>query len=443
MNSSDTIVALSTAPGTGAIAVIRLSGPDALSAVNLHTDISVPAKPSRFAHLRRFVVAGETIDQVLITRFPKGSSYTGEELVEISCHGSPFIVSRILEALLEKVRAAEPGEFTQRAFLNGQLDLTQAEAVNDLINARTARAHHEAIAQLEGGLSRRIAHLLDILTDYRARLELEIDFTDQEVEAVDPGDLHEQLLELLDLLRDLVESGEEGMILRDGFKVALAGAPNVGKSSIFNALLQTERAIVTSIPGTTRDYLEEAVSLDGYLVRIFDTAGLRDTDDTVESIGMEKTRELLESCHLILLIEDGVSSAQPDVVGIFPGQTVRVLNKADLLSRESVGQYRMDGFVICSAIGEPGLGELKKAILEQIGTRDGDSGILTNARQIAAAKRAMEAIEKAVETTTVDYGPELLAFDLSQASEALEEIVGRVTPDDILHRIFDRFCIGK
>jgi tRNA modification GTPase len=439
----DDIVATATPQGIGAISLIRVSGPNAIAIVSRFTDRPITDAPSRLAMFRRISVGGQILDETLITVFHGPFSYTGEDLVEISCHGSPYIVGRLLENLLLHARAAEPGEFTRRAFLSGRMDLLQAEAVGDLIAARTLHSHQAAVGQLERRLSHRIARQLERLSDLRARLELEIDFTEQELdETLDPGDLIDQVTGLLDELRSLAATGEEGMILRDGLKVGLAGAPNVGKSSLFNAFLQTERAIVTPIPGTTRDYLEEALSIDGYLVRLIDTAGIREADNPVEAIGVERTRDVLADCQVVLLMETDGQTTPELPQGITEDRVIRVAAKSDLLTPANLERARDRGFTPCSVVSPGGLDAVRAAILARIELPP-DEGILTNARQAAAVRKGIDALEKALETANIDYGPELLAFDLAQASQALEEVIGKVTADDILERVFATFCIGK
>ncbi|MCK4956221.1 MAG: tRNA uridine-5-carboxymethylaminomethyl(34) synthesis GTPase MnmE, partial [Candidatus Cloacimonetes bacterium] len=350
--------------------------------------------------------------------------------------------------LLEQSRLAEPGEFTQRAFLNEKMGLTQAEAVGDLLTAKTKIQHLAAMQQLEGSLRNHISDILKKLTHQRTLLELEIDFSEQDLEDLDRDKLLEELSNLQAELTKLASSGEEGMILKDGLRVSLVGAPNVGKSSIFNSFLQNERAIVTPIPGTTRDYLEEAISLDGYLVRIFDTAGLRETEDQIEQIGISRSYDIIKNSHKVLFIIDGnENQSEYDKLTqiVDKNKIITVLNKAELLDEETIASFRAKSYLISSAETNDGLAEIKNKLLSEITISEEDlrSGILNNARQIAACNRAIQSIEKALESIQAEIGFEFTAFDLKEASHALEEIIGKITDDDILNSIFSDFCIGK
>ena len=447
---NDTIAAVSTPPGIGGISVIRVSGDKAIEVVSeiFKSKKKLNETPSHSATFGKIIYENHIIDEVLVTVFRKPNSYTGEDVVEISCHGSTFITGKILEILLEKVRLAEPGEFTQRAFLNNKIGLTQAEAVGDLINAKTKISHLAAIEQLEGSLKHRIEKLLDKLTEYRTLLELEIDFSEHDVPEIDLTKMKINLKKLKSELEKLAQTGEEGLILKEGLKICLVGAPNVGKSSIFNAFLETERAIVTPIPGTTRDYLEEAVSIGGYLVRIFDTAGIRDSKDEIEKIGIRRSYEIIANANKILFIIDGKENEdelQKLLRIVKRDKIIKVLNKADLFTENEIAAFKQKGYVICSAVRENGLRELKEKLIADIRISEDEleSGILTNARQIAAVKRAIVSIEHSLKSLEEKMGFEFTAFDLKEASSALEEIIGIITTDDILNGIFSNFCIGK
>ena len=303
----DTISAISTPVGIGGISVLRVSGENSIPVVKaiFRSKKNLSIIESHKATFGRIYDNDQLVDEVLTTVFRAPRSYTGEDVVEISCHGSTFVTNQILEMLLRKTRLADPGEFTQRAFLNDRIGLTQAEAVGDILTAKTKISHLAAMQQFEGSLRNRIEKLLQKIIEYRTVLELEIDFVEQGLEQLDKENLAKQLNELLHELKNLANTGTEGMILKDGLKVSLVGAPNVGKSSIFNAFLETERAIVTPHPGTTRDYLEEAISMQGYLVRFFDTAGIRQTSDDVEKIGIERSYSIIKDSHKVLFIIDG------------------------------------------------------------------------------------------------------------------------------------------
>ncbi|KQC11351.1 MAG: hypothetical protein APR54_11035, partial [Candidatus Cloacimonas sp. SDB] len=338
---TDTICAISTPPGTAGIAVIRVSGPQAISAVDHIFQGKRPLKElsSHKVVYGRIVDKAEIIDEVCASIFRNPHSYTGEDVVEISCHGNTFIANRILELLLRKLRLAEPGEFTQRAFFNNKLDLTQVEAVGDLLQARTKKSHRAAMEQLQGSLHKKITALLERITALRIQFELEIDFPEQDNELTDQNELLQNFQEIGNDLSELAKTGDEGVILKEGLKICLVGAPNVGKSSIFNTFLDSERAIVTPEPGTTRDYLEEAISLNGYLIRIFDTAGIREAADQVEEMGIKKSYDIIRNSHKILFITDGKEN-QEELQNLMkivdPQKIIKVLNKSDLFSATEI-----------------------------------------------------------------------------------------------------------
>jgi tRNA modification GTPase len=328
------------------------------------------------------------------------------------------------------------------------MGLTQAEAVGDLLTAKTKISHLAALQQYEGSLRKRIEKLLSQLTDFRTQLELEIDFLENDLDELDNETLIIGLAKLHSELKRLAKTGEEGLIIKDGLKVSLVGAPNVGKSSIFNSLLETERAIVTPIPGTTRDYLEEMISLDGYLVRVFDTAGLRNTTDQIETIGIKRSYEIIEGSHKILFVIDGDENKKEyDTLTkiVDANKIIKILNKSDKFKEKELQQFQKDGYVICSTNDNSGLSELKSSLLNDIEISEEElhSGILTNTRQITAVTKAALSVNKALESLNNNMGYEFTAFDLKEASTALEEIIGKITSDDILNNIFANFCIGK
>lgn len=443
----DTIVALATPTGNAAIALLRVSGPQAVSVVEKYVQLSKKLSEAkvRYAHVGYFIDAGEPLDQVMVIVFKSPHSYTGEDLVEISCHGSAFVAHRLLEVLLRDARMAERGEFTLRAFLNGKMDLTQAEAVGDLVQSRSSITQKVALKQLQGSLFHRMELLLQTLTGYRMALELEIDFLEQDLPQIDLDYLSKQLMAIRVDLVTLIATGKQGRIAREGLMVCLAGPPNVGKSSLFNSFLQTERAIVTPIPGTTRDYIEEEFSLDGYLIRLVDTAGLREATDTVERIGIDRSRDLIQEADVIISM---VEPSQPKQIETWNNQdatVLQVMNKADLLAENEVHRFQEEGYILCSTTSEAGLMQLKQALTQQVSlpkeTLDG--GLLTNSRQIAAVQKAIVAIEKALLSLKNQLGLEFTAFDLREASNAIEEVIGKITTDELLNRIFDNFCIGK
>ena len=401
--------------------------------------------------------AGSALDQVLAAVFRAPRSYTGEDSVEISCHGNPRIAARILEELLGEARLARPGEFTLRALLNGKLDLAQAEAVNDLISASGAQAETAALTQLRGLLSRQLRELLEAITDARLRCELAIDFADQDLPLPDMTALQAGVEALLDRARALHSEGAQGRLIREGIRVCLAGPPNSGKSSLFNAFLKYNRALVSPHPGTTRDYLEETVSLQGYALVLYDTAGLRASPDGAEQAGIERSRGLMRAAALVLYLTEILSAPpQPDLTELPPelqDQTIWLASKADLAHAETISQDRNeapDGSspwrrVPVSALAPGGMDALQAAILSKLSLplAAPDRPLVTNSRHLAALRRCIEGLEGALEALRGGSGFEFAAFELGAASSALEEILGFVSPDDLLERIFSSFCIGK
>ncbi len=447
MNSNDTIAAISTPAGNGAISVIRVSGPDSFETIQSMFSSKLP-EPGKIRY-GKISDRSRIIDDVVITCFQSPASYTGEDIVEISCHGNQFITRQILELLLTRIRMAEPGEFTQRAFLNGKMDLTQAEAVGDLLMAKTKVSQMAALDQLHGVLHKKINKMHKKLTDVRILFELEIDFSEQELPDIDVDSVKADLKDIEQKLRKLADSGDSGLIIRDGFRISFAGMPNVGKSSLFNAFLETERAIVTPVPGTTRDYIEEAVSIEGYLVRFFDTAGLRDSDDHIELMGMERSRKMIDESHCIFAVydADNILSGK-ECQETFSGlkkPVVRIANKSDLITTEHKEHLRDKGYIVCSALTKEGFRQLEETIVKLIDTGAADihDGMLTNTRQISACRRAVIGVKKSISALDSGLGFEFAAFDLKEACQALEEIIGAYSTDDLLNNIFSNFCIGK
>ncbi|MDP8221563.1 MAG: tRNA uridine-5-carboxymethylaminomethyl(34) synthesis GTPase MnmE [Candidatus Stygibacter frigidus] len=448
--NQDTIAAQSTAAGKGAIHIIRLSGSDAIPVCDkiFKAKKSLAETPSRYATFGKIYTDKQLIDEVLVTVFRAPESYTGEDMVEISCHGNQYIAAQILENILQFARIAEPGEFTQRAFINNKLDLTQAEAVGDLLSASTRFAHKIAIDQMDGRLKQKISSILEIITKIRIGLELEIDFPEDYQDSICIEEISLEISRLKTDLEMLVASGRDGVILRDGYRVSLIGSPNVGKSSIFNALLESERAIVTPVPGTTRDYLEEAIALSGFLIIFYDTAGLRDTEDPLEKMGIARSMNIIEKSDLVIYVTD--SQQQDSEIDklqevVKKKKLLKVINKTDIISSSLINKYLQQEYIPCSTVLKGGLEKLKAAILQEINIRPEEFDIppLTNTRQIAAARKALEELQRFEDTLKSEGSVEFLAFDLLQVSKALEEITGVITTDDILDKIFSSYCIGK
>lgn len=440
---NDLIYALATPVG-GAIAVVRLSGTGAKKL--LYTVFTGRGAPREMAYGRIVNEAGEPLDQAMAAFFPAPRSYTGEDMAELYLHGGQTTVRRVLALLGRHARGARPGEFTERAFLNGKLDLAQAEAVMDLINAGAERSANSALAQLTGRLSERIAAVEAQLLDALSGLEAAIDYPEEledDVTSALPGVLAAAEAELA----ALIGTGLSGRVLREGARVALIGRPNAGKSSLLNALAGAERAIVTQFAGTTRDVLEEAVSMDGIPVTLFDTAGIRAADDPVERIGVERARRAAERADLLLLCFDAAAPLSEEDEALLAETAGRsrlaVCCKGDLPAlweAEALSPYGIEALAVSAETGE-GLAALRRAIAARIAPA-AESALVTNARHIEALQRAAASVSDA-EKSAGGTEPELVATDLREALAALGQITGREASADLIERIFSKFCVGK
>jgi len=438
----DTIAAIATPAGKAALGIIRISGSQTFEIIQNITkkDISIyqPRKISRAT----FYCDDKVLDYGMLCLFPAPHSYSGENMAELYLHGNDYILSEVLKTILKTARLATKGEFTLRAFLNQKIDLTQAEAIGQILSANTSKTHESAISTLQGNLYHHIKYFLENLTNLRVKFELAIDFVEDEVPDFDQHSILEEIDTLIRWLQHIINNAPNGIIIAGGLNVCLTGPPNVGKSSIFNALLQTERAIITEIPGTTRDFLAEQLSLEGYLIKIYDTAGLRDTTDPIEKMGIEKTRELIGNADLLIYIADNFTPLE-DFQKINPN-TIKVINKTDLLSEKDISLWKEKGYIPCSTIANNGLDPLKKAILSRLKYIDSQNdSLITNARQLACVQNAHASLCKAREAILSDAGYDFIAFDIISASTYLEEIIGKVSTDDVLDQIFSDFCIGK
>jgi len=440
-STSDTIVAIATPPGRGGIGVVRLSGPRARQLAEDLIERELPLEP-RHATLARL---REAIDQAVVTLFPTPHSYTGDDVVELSAHGSPVVLETIVRAAIAGgARLANPGEFTLRAFLNGRIDLMQAEAVADLIEAATPLQARAAFDQLEGTLTRAIAALDARLFDLIAGLEASIDFPDEGYHFLEPSGLLRAIDELMAQTGALVADASRGRMIREGLQVAIVGRPNVGKSSLFNALVGTSRAIVTDVPGTTRDLVTEVVDLDGLRITLVDTAGLCEADNIVEAEGVERSRGAMRVADLVVHVVDARSGATDDLPETANRRRVVARNKIDL-----AGDAAGDGgdAVAVSALTGDGLNALRRAILRAVDVDVlRDRPALTNVRHVALITRAHAALARAREAVAASNGAlseEFVLADLQDARAAFEEITGRRAAEDLLAHIFSRFCIGK
>jgi tRNA modification GTPase len=456
----DTIAAIATAPGAAGLAVVRVSGRDAIAIADAAFEGVAPlasAAGNTLHHGWALDAAGERLDEVVAGVFRAPRSYTREDVVELSCHGGRIPAGRVLGALLGAgARLAGPGEFTLRAFLAGRLDLAQAEAVADLIQAETASAHALALAQLSGELSRRLEEVTESVTEATAEVEARVDFAEDVGGVEVPAHVVEAITAARDALLALLEGSAWARAVREGVRVPLVGRPNVGKSSLFNALLGESRAIVTPLPGTTRDLVSEAIELAGVRVTLADTAGLRDASEPVEAIGVERAGEALDSSALALWVVDGSSPITAEDIGIarrLAGKRVLVaLNKCDLkgaVDPAALGAL-LDGeahrIVAVSATRGDGLEALGAALGELLGAAVPDGGLgaaVGNARHVDALDRARAALERALEAARAGAPGEILALELRESLHAIGEVTGVNVGEDLLDRIFSRFCIGK
>jgi tRNA modification GTPase len=439
--SSDTIAAIATPPGEGAIAMVRISGPDALLVVERIFKAAGKAPEPRRATFGKIHDREEILDQVLLTTFRAPASFTGEDMAEITCHGGIQLAARILEAVLRAgARAAEAGEFSQRAFFNGKIDLTRAEAIMDIIRARTAPALRAAALQLEGRLGSEILSLRDTVLEVVAHLEAWIDFPEEGIDPATGSLLLGKINSALERTEKLLSTADEGRILREGIRVAIVGLPNAGKSSLLNRLLGMDRAIVSEIPGTTRDTIEESACLRGVLFRLTDTAGLRDTNDPVEREGVARSGRAMESADLVLHIFDANATTPPAPLN---EREILVANKCDLLPS---GSFKHAGAIPVSSLTGEGFDALLDAMTSANGSkhaRAGDSLAAINARHKALLESTATSLRAAAELVRTSAPPELAAVELRSGLDTLGRIVGATDTEDILGEIFSRFCIGK
>jgi len=454
-NWNDTIVALATAPGLGAIAVIRLSGPAAIQIVNaVFEKKDLTKQASHTVHFGKLVDKGMVLDEVVASIYRAPKSYTGEEVVEISCHGSPFIQDSILQLMIEKgARMAKPGEFTQRAFLNAKLDLTQAEAVADLIASNTEAARKTALHNLKGGFSNDLQLMREKLIKFSALIELELDFSQEDVAFANKKEL-EILVQHLQLkTQALYDSFKLGNVIKNGVQVAIVGKPNAGKSTLLNTMLNESRALVSAIPGTTRDTVEEYLNIQGVLYKLIDTAGIRtQTDDSIEQMGIEKSREKMQEADIIIALFDASSHTLSDMqawqseIGVAKDKLILVGNKIDLAVNQAIqADPAFKEVLFISAKNKKNILALENALNQKVvgDALNKEGTIVTNARHVASLKKLMLALNDIetgiIQNVTVD----LLALDIRQALHYLGTITGEITNEDQLDFIFSKFCIGK
>jgi tRNA modification GTPase len=464
MVQNDTIIALATPSGVGAIAIIRLSGEKSIKIVNsffnsIKKSKSLLDQKSHTLHLGHIVNNGGIIDQVLVSIFKNPHSYTGENVVEISCHGSSFIQQEIIQLFLQNgCRMADNGEFTMRAFLNGKMDLSQAEAVADVIASNSAASHQMAIQQMRGGITNELKELRGQLLDFAALIELELDFSGEDVEFADRTKFKELVAKISAVLKRLIDSFAFGNAMKNGIPVAIIGEPNVGKSTLLNTLLNEEKAIVSDIAGTTRDAIEDELIIDGVVFRFIDTAGIRETEDVVESIGIKKAYEKAENAQLIIFLIDSnkytysKESFLEEIETIkkrFPNKRLLVIaNKIDTLSchDSSIIQSEIENLILLSAKQNIGVDELKQELISLVntGALSNNETIVTNSRHFEALTLALESINSVKDGIELDISSDLFAIDIRECLRHLGNITGEYDVDkDILGHIFGNFCIGK
>ena len=470
----ETICAIATPPGQGAIAIIRLSGPDALLICEeifspKKIDLKITEAATHTIHFGTIYKDQEILDEVLVSVFREPHSYTGENAVEISCHGSSYIQQKIVELLISKgARHAKPGEFTLRAFLNGKFDLSQAEAVADLIAASSRSAHDLALQQMRGGFSKKISELRISLLDFASLIELELDFSQEDVEFADRKALVKLLEEIKEEITRLVSSFSYGNVLKTGIPVAIIGKPNVGKSTLLNAILNEERAIVSEIPGTTRDTIEDTIVIHNYAFRFIDTAGLRHSSDQIEFQGIERTYEKIEQAAIVLYVFDvcdveglelkaewlgsrgaGERGSGEDnkTIGLYDGKKVILIgNKADLLEETPKGLKGLleHECIFISAKRKENINLILERLVEVVGEmKVQDTAVVSNVRHYDALNGAMQSVEAVLTGLSAGVSTDLVTVDLRTALYHLGEITGQITTDEILGNIFGKFCIGK
>ena len=453
---SDTIVAMATAIGDASIHIIRISGPKATKIIE---ECFKPRNKERWLRGESFTLnrgvfydQAKALDEVLVGRMLAPSSYTGEDVYEVNCHGGLFVAQRILKSLLSQgAQLAEPGEFSKRAFLNGKFDLVQAEAIIDLISSRTETSANLALSQLSGGLSERITSLRDGILEILAFIEAGIDFPEDEVDSLDRVTLESLINKVLADTKLLLEGSKTGKVLRDGLNTVIVGQPNVGKSSLLNALLHEERAIVTDIPGTTRDEIRESVSVGGILLQLIDTAGICESDDLVERLGIERTWKALKTADLVLLVVQAnlsLSEVERHILDCYSDKVIVLVNKIDILSNGQLDiPLNEKGFWIpFSVLQFQGFDELEKEIRKRVYQGEGiitNDPLLSNVRHITSLERCDYAMNQSLNSLQHGMPWDILSIDIRQALQYVSEITGHNVQESLLEDIFSRFCIGK
>lgn len=451
---NDTIIAIATPQGIGAIGVIRLSGNNAIEIVNtIFPNKDLTVQPSHTLHVGILKNNETVIDEVIVSLFIAPRSYTGENVVEISCHGSSFIQQKIIDACIEKgARLAKPGEFTQRAFLNGKLDLAQAEAVADLIASNTEASRKTALQNMRGGFSNVLKNLREELLKFSALIELELDFSQEDVEFADRTQLYQLITDAENVIQNLLLSFRLGNVIRNGVQVAIIGKPNAGKSTLLNTLLNENRAIVSDIAGTTRDTIEEVINIEGILFRLIDTAGIRESENEIETIGVEKSFEKMRNADIVVYLFDSTQETKENLLQeqqqlISAGKTFLLIgNKIDLMNAEdTIKKYDDIDILFISAKEHTHVNLLKKKLVENVisGNVETENVIVTNARHYEALQKINEALADTRKGLDKNIPGDLIAPDIRRCLYYLGEITGQITNEDQLDYIFSKFCIGK
>lgn len=452
-NWNDTIIAIATPPGIGAIGVIRMSGDKAIGIINsIFINKDFAAVPSHTLHIGVLKDNGEVVDEVVVSLYKAPRSYTGEDVVEISCHGSAFIQQKIIDVCIEKgARVAKPGEFTQRAFLNGKLDLTQAEAVADLIASNTEASRKTALQNMRGGFSNVLKQLREQLLKFSALIELELDFSQEDVEFANRTQLYDLIISAEKTTSNLLQSFKLGNVIRNGVQVAIIGKPNAGKSTLLNTLLNENRAIVSHIAGTTRDTIEEVINIEGILFRLIDTAGIRAGENEIESIGVEKSYEKMRTADIVIFLFDCTHETTEQLIEqqqqllSANKKFIMVGNKLDLISADDVEKFKGINALFISAKEHTHVSVLKKELVDKVvtGNIQTENIIVTNARHFEALQKVNDALCDIKKGLDDKISGDLIALDIRRCLHYLGEITGQITNEDQLDYIFSKFCIGK
>ncbi|MBZ4683860.1 MAG: tRNA modification GTPase trmE [Fusobacteriales bacterium] len=454
----DTIAAISTPRGEGGIGIVRISGDLALDILE---KIFIPASDKKVKELKTFTInygklineKKEIVDEVLVSIMKAPKTYTKEDIVEINCHGGYLVTEKVLELVLRNgARHAEQGEFTKRAFINGRIDLTQAEAVMDLIHSKTDKSISLSLDQLRGDLREKIAELKKMLLDVAAHVNVVLDYPEEGIDDPLPDNLYDNLKDVYSQCDDLINSYDTGKMIKEGIKTAIVGKPNVGKSSLLNALLREERAIVTHVAGTTRDVIEEVINIKGIPLIIVDTAGIRKTEDIVENIGVEKSKELIEKADLVLFVVDSSTEVTKEDIEIYEKvknkKVLGILNKTDLDRKIDISKFKnIDSFIEISAKEKIGIKDIEDSIYNLVisGHVENNSQklVITNVRHKSALEKTKDSIKNIFETIDMGMPMDLIAIDLRVALDSLSEITGEISTEDLLDHVFSNFCVGK